>query len=60
MTVEQHGEVMAFRGSRSDLQLVAFYADCRHEVQRVTSGARVVLTYHLRTKGVAAAMSPQV
>jgi hypothetical protein len=60
MTVEQHGEVMAFRGSRSDVQVVAFYADCRHEVQRVTSGARVVLTYNLRTKGVAAAMPPQV
>ncbi|MEA2490264.1 MAG: hypothetical protein QOH21_2056, partial [Acidobacteriota bacterium] len=60
MTVEQHGEVMAFRGSRSDLQLVAFYADCRHEVQRVTSGARVVLTYNLLTEGVAAAMPPRV
>ncbi|MDP9193364.1 MAG: 2OG-Fe(II) oxygenase [Acidobacteriota bacterium] len=60
MTVEQHGEVMAFRGSRSDLQLVAFYADCRHEVQRVTSGSRVVLTYNLLTEGVATAMPPQV
>ena len=60
MTVEQHGEVMAFRGSRSDVQLVAFYADCRHEVQRVTGGARVVLTYNLLTKGIAAAMPPQV
>ncbi|HYK04796.1 MAG TPA: 2OG-Fe(II) oxygenase [Thermoanaerobaculia bacterium] len=60
MTVEQHGEVMAFRGSRTDVQLVAFYADCRHEVQRVTSGARVVLTYNLLTKGVAAAPPPQV
>lgn len=60
MTVEQHGEVMAFRGSRTDLQLVAFYADCRHEVQRVTSGARVVLTYNLLTKGVAAMVPPRV
>lgn len=54
MRVEQHGEVMAFRGSRTDLQLVAFYADCRHEVRPVTGGARVVLTYNLFTKGVAA------
>jgi hypothetical protein len=54
MTVEQHGEVMAFGGSRTDLQLVAFYADCRHQVRPVTSGARVVLTYNLLTKGVAA------
>ncbi|HYI08120.1 MAG TPA: 2OG-Fe(II) oxygenase [Thermoanaerobaculia bacterium] len=60
MTVEQHGEVMAFRGSRSDVQLVAFYADCRHEVRPVTGGARVVLTYNLLTKGIAAAMPPQV
>lgn len=60
MTVEQHGEVMAFRGSRSDLQLVAFYADCRHEVRPVTGGARVVLTYNLLTKGVAATTPPRV
>ncbi|HYC89125.1 MAG TPA: 2OG-Fe(II) oxygenase [Thermoanaerobaculia bacterium] len=60
MSVEQHGEVMAFRGSRSDVQLVAFYADCRHEVRPVTGGARVVLTYNLLAKGVATAMPPQV
>jgi hypothetical protein len=60
MTVEQHGEVMAFRGSRADLQLVAFYADCRHEVRPVTSGTRVVLTYNLLTKGIATTMSPHV
>lgn len=60
MTVEQHGEVMAFRGSRSTLQLVAFYADCRHEVHRVTSGARVVLTYNLLAKGIARTMPPRI
>lgn len=60
MTVEQHGEVMAFRGNRTDLQLVAFYADCRHEVRRVTSGARVVLTYKLLTKGAPTPMAPRV
>jgi len=60
MTVEQHGEVMAFRGSRSDVHLVAFYADCRHEVRPVIGGARVVLTYNLLTKGVAAAMPTEV
>src|SRR6266545_1540054 len=58
--VEQHGEVMAFRGSRTALQLVAFYADCRHEVRPVTSGARVVLTYNLLTKGVAGTMPPRI
>ena len=60
MTVEQHGEVMTFRGSRTALQLVAFYADCRHEVRPVTSGARVVLTYNLLTKGVARTMAPRI
>jgi hypothetical protein len=60
MTVEQHGEVMTFGGSRNDLQVVAFYADCRHEVRPVTSGARVVLTYNLLTKGVAATKPPHI
>jgi hypothetical protein len=54
MKVEQHGEVMTFGGSRTDLQMVAFYADCRHEVRPVASGARVVLTYNLLTKGITA------
>lgn len=31
----------------TDLSLLAFYADCHHEVQPITSGFRVVLTYHL-------------
>ncbi|HUP63533.1 MAG TPA: 2OG-Fe(II) oxygenase [Thermoanaerobaculia bacterium] len=60
MTVEQHGEVMAFHGSRTALQLVAFYADCRHEVRPVTSGTRVVLTYNLLTKGAATTMLPRI
>jgi hypothetical protein len=60
MTVEQHGEIMAFRGSRTALQLIAFYADCRHEVRPVTSGARVVLTYNLLTAGVARAMPARI
>jgi hypothetical protein len=60
MTVEQHGEVMVFRGSRTTLQLIAFYADCRHEVRPVTGGARVVLTYNLLTAGVAKAMPARI
>jgi 2OG-Fe(II) oxygenase superfamily len=60
MKVEQHDEVMAFRGSRTDLQLVAFYAGCRHEVRPVTGGARVVLTYNLLTKGVAATRTSDI
>ena len=36
-----------FRGSGSKLGLVAFYADCHHEVRPVKDGYRVVLTYNL-------------
>jgi hypothetical protein len=40
-----------FRSSKSALSLVAFYADCRHEIQRVRSGYRIVLTYNLLLRG---------
>jgi hypothetical protein len=42
----------------SALHLVAFYADCRHEVQRVTQGYRISLTYHLLHEGAAASRAP--
>jgi hypothetical protein len=48
--VHHHGEKKVFRGAKrgsKDLSLLAFYADCHHEVQPVVSGFRVVLTYHL-------------
>jgi hypothetical protein len=35
----------------TELGLVAFYADCRHQVTPVRSGDRVVLTYRLRYIG---------
>lgn len=60
LTVEQHGAVMGFRGNRTALQLVAFYADCCHEVRPVTSGARVVLTYNLLTRRTARNEPPRV
>ncbi len=37
----------AYRGSRDSLSLVAFYADCQHEVLKVRSGYRITLTYNL-------------
>jgi hypothetical protein len=40
------------------LRLVAFYADCRHEIQRVTRGYRISLTYHLLHEGAAASRAP--
>jgi predicted 2-oxoglutarate/Fe(II)-dependent dioxygenase YbiX len=49
--VEHGGERLITRGSTRDLQLVAFYADCRHEVRPVTDGHRVVLTYNLFAQG---------
>ena len=33
------------------MSLVAFYADCRHEVLKVTSGYRITLTYNLLLHG---------
>ncbi len=51
----EHGEseqVFSFeeaaKGERA--QYVAFYADCRHEVHRVTRGVRVCLAYNLVVK----------
>ena len=37
----------AHRGSRDALSLVAFYADCQHEVLKLKSGYRITLTYNL-------------
>ena len=40
-----------YRGSKTALSVVAFYADCRHEVLRVKSGYRITLTYNLLLHG---------
>lgn len=45
------GERKAYRGSKTALSLVAFYADCRHEVLKVRSGYRITLTYNLLLHG---------
>jgi hypothetical protein len=44
-------EWKAYRGSKTVLSLVAFYADCRHEVLKVKSGYRITLTYNLLLYG---------
>jgi hypothetical protein len=41
----------AYRGSRESLSLVAFYADCQHEVLKLRSGYRITLTYNLMLRG---------
>jgi predicted 2-oxoglutarate/Fe(II)-dependent dioxygenase YbiX len=51
LMVGHNEEWKAYRGSRTALSLVAFYADCRHEVLRVKSGYRITLTYNLLLHG---------
>ena len=47
LAIEHHDEKVSYRGSSNQLVLVAFYADCRHEVRPVTSGYRAALTFNL-------------
>jgi predicted 2-oxoglutarate/Fe(II)-dependent dioxygenase YbiX len=51
LIVGHNGEQEVYQGSRTALSLVAFYADCRHEVLRVKSGYRITLTYNLLLHG---------
>jgi hypothetical protein len=51
LMVGHNEEWKAYRGSKTALSLVAFYADCRHEVLRVMSGYRITLTYNLLLHG---------
>ena len=51
LMVEHNEERQAYRGSKTALSLVAFYADCRHEVLRVKSGYRITLAYNLLLTG---------
>ncbi|MGE0385677.1 MAG: 2OG-Fe(II) oxygenase [Gammaproteobacteria bacterium] len=58
LIVEHHGERMTVAGTRGRIGLVAFYADCHHEVRPVRKGHRVVLTYTLGLAGKAASAAP--
>jgi hypothetical protein len=51
LMVGHNEEWKAYRGSKTALSLVAFYADCRHEVLRVKSGYRITLAYNLFLHG---------
>jgi hypothetical protein len=51
LLVGHNEEWKAYRGSKTVLSLVAFYADCRHEVLKVKSGYRITLTYNLLLDG---------
>ncbi len=51
LMVGHNEEWKAYWGSKTALSLVAFYADCRHEVLKVQSGYRITLTYNLLLHG---------
>ncbi len=51
LMVGHNEEWKAYRGSKTALSLVAFYADCRHEVLKVQSGYRITLMYNLLLHG---------
>jgi len=51
LMVEHNDDRRAYRASKTALSLVAFYADCRHEVLKVRSGYRITLTYNLLLHG---------
>ena len=51
LMVGHNEEWKAYRGSKTELSLLAFYADCQHEVLRVKSGNRITLTYNLLLHG---------
>ncbi|CAN5591932.1 hypothetical protein BH23ACT6_BH23ACT6_08530 [soil metagenome] len=58
LVVEDGGGARTYRGSSTAPSLVAFYADCRHEVRPVRSGHRVTLTYNLLVEGETGAGIP--
>ncbi|OJJ67117.1 hypothetical protein ASPBRDRAFT_78662 [Aspergillus brasiliensis CBS 101740] len=50
LTVQHHGQETNFdwsRQSSSSIQWAAFYSDCEHEIETVSSGHRITLTYNL-------------
>jgi hypothetical protein len=51
MLVEHQGRTTVVRASEKELTLVAFYADCHHQVRPVLQGFRVALTYNLYLRG---------
>ena len=47
LVIDHAGESATYRASKTELTLVAFYADCRHQVMAVRSGYRMALTFNL-------------
>ncbi|MFE3450814.1 2OG-Fe(II) oxygenase [Nonomuraea sp. NPDC059194] len=59
LLVEHNGQTVEYRGSKVAVSLVAFYADCRHQVLPVKTGNRIVLTYNLLLTGDSDAAAPE-
>jgi hypothetical protein len=55
LVVKHAGHTATHRSAKNSFSFVAFYADCRHHVQPVRSGYRIVLTYNLLVDGDTAA-----
>jgi hypothetical protein len=54
LAIRHQGQEQVFDFSKTDqVQWVAFFADCEHEIYTVTKGSRVVLTYNLYKTGAA-------
>lgn len=49
--IEHDDKRVIYRGDAGRLTLIAFYADCHHQVRPVTAGHRIVLTYNLTIGG---------
>ncbi|KAL4799468.1 hypothetical protein BDV19DRAFT_400733 [Aspergillus venezuelensis] len=50
LSVEHHGQKVEFdwaEKSEDTIQWAAFYSDCEHEIETITGGDRVTLTYNL-------------
>ncbi|KAL4884962.1 hypothetical protein BJY04DRAFT_214846 [Aspergillus karnatakaensis] len=50
LNVEHHGQKVEFDWSTKSgtaIQWAAFYSDCEHEIETITEGDRIILTYNL-------------
>lgn len=50
LVIDQHGDKKTFENPvhhSENLNIMAFYADCHHSVEKVTAGYRIALTYNL-------------
>lgn len=55
LVIDHSGETRSYRASKEELTLVAFYADCRHQVTPVKTGYRLTITFNLLADQIPAA-----